>query len=308
MSRSVLRPVAVALLGLAVACGRDEAPRPRPSRSRHRVHNVVATVNGAPIAKADVDLLARSGGHRAGGAGDEEGDSPPELGPEQRRQVLETIIRDELVSQRAVELGLDSDQTFQEEIAARQAEIDAFRRRRLVDLFYRHQRQEANVTEAEARRYFDENAERFRTQFHVWQIFVRDQERIEQARRDLAAGTPFEEVARRPFADLPAGQRPWDLGYLRWNQIPEPWRPALDRLAKGQTSGIVRGPKNRFWIIKLVDEREDPDVTFETWRANIMETLRGERIESRRGDVARELRAKARIVYVTKKKRGDRRH
>ncbi|MBI2893734.1 MAG: peptidyl-prolyl cis-trans isomerase [Deltaproteobacteria bacterium] len=302
MSRSVLCPAAALLLALAFSCGRAKPEEDRPSRARAPAKGVLATVNGAPITEADVRLLARAGGHGAGG-GEEEGEErPPEPPPEQKRQILETIIRDELVAQRAVELHLDTDQAFRDEVAARQAELDAFRRRRLVDLFYRRQREEANVTEADARRYFDANSARLKKQVHVWQILVRSEARIEEVRRELDAGTGFEDVARGQFPALPEGRRPWDLGFLRWNQIPDPWRPVLDHLAKGRTSGVIRGPRNRFWIIKLIDEREDPDVTFETWRANIIETLRAERIESRRAQTARELRTKARVVYVAAKK------
>ena len=62
--------------------------------------------------------------------------------------------------------------------------------------------------------------------------------------------------------------------------------------------GVIRGPNNRFWIIKLIDKRENPSITFESIKPSIMEVLESAKIEALREQDDRELRAEANIVYT----------
>lgn len=282
--------LALATLAIAVSgCGdRGKACPPTPIVA-NLTGDVVASVNGVPITEADLKAAGR------GGHGGEPATAPT---PDERKAILETVIRDELIAQRAVELGLAADPAYQEQLHLLQAQVDTFRRQRLADLYHARELAEVKVTDEEARRYFDDHAARLQTEAHVWQILVRDEARIEEVRRELEAGAAFEEVAARILPQAPGAEsRPWDLGYLRWNQTPEPWQPELARLEKGQTSGVIRGPKNRFWIIRLIDRRTSPDVTFESTRATIVDTLKGQRIAARRDEENRALRGKAQIVY-----------
>jgi parvulin-like peptidyl-prolyl isomerase len=131
---------------------------------------------------------------------------------------------------------------------------------------------------------------------HVWQIFLRHEGEIEAARRELEAGVPFEEAARRRFPNVPASAGAfWDVGWVRLAQAPEAWRDELAKLEPGATSGVLRGPKNRFWILKLVGRRENPALTFEAVKPAVVEAVRAEKIEARRAEKERELRARAKV-------------
>src|SRR6185295_16113910 len=107
-------------------------------------------------------------------------------------------------------------------------------------------------TEEDARKYFDSNATRLGTDLHLWQILVRDEASAAQARKALDEGKPFEEVARS-FSPVGATGATWDLGYVKWLTTPEPWRPVLESLKPGETSGVIRGPRGRFWILRLAE-------------------------------------------------------
>jgi peptidyl-prolyl cis-trans isomerase C len=289
----LLALLAVAALGLMLASGRNQSSstanqtagtQTQPPKSPK---DVLATVNGTPIREADVRFALRRGS-------DDE-----EVPPQHRKNVLEVIIRRELIYQRAVELGLDANPRYQERLRQMEAQINAFKRAELSDLFFRHEIVgRAKVSEAEAREYFAENAARIRTEFHVWQILRRKEGSIEQVRNDLEQGRSFEEVAGRQLPKLPkTGRAPWDLGYLRWKQVPKSWRDVVYDLKKGEVSGVIRGPNNRFWILKLIDKREDPDITFESSKPTIMEVLKNAKIEKLREKTDPDLRAKASIVY-----------
>jgi len=288
----LLTLLATVVLRPTLACGQNQSTSAEsqaagtPAQPPDSAKDVLATVNGAPIGEADVRLALSGGGHDR------------EVPPEHRKNVLEVIIRQELIYQRAVELGLDANASYQEKLRRMEAQINAFKRKELSELFWRELAGAATISEAEAKKYFAENATRIRTELHVWQILQRKEGLIEQARNDLEQGASFEEVARRRFPKLPKTDRaPWDLGYLRWNQVPEAWRSVVYDLKKGEVSGVIRGPNNRFWIIQLMDKRENPDITFKSAKASIMEVLKNAKIQELREKTDRDLRAKASIVY-----------
>ncbi len=230
-------------------------------------------VNGAAITEADVELVSRvRGGH---------GGSPPAAA--RRDQVIDTLIDQELAAQKAVELGLDQDPAYREELARLTAEVNALRRQRLSTAYHRHLGGAVKVSEADARAHYEANAERFATELHVRQVLMRDRASAEVAQTRLQAGTPFEEVGS-------------DLGWLRWQQVPDAWREPLAALAPGATTGILEGPNRRFWILQLVERRAATAVSFETERDALIERLTEERAVQEREEAVRKLRAGARIV------------
>jgi parvulin-like peptidyl-prolyl isomerase len=291
---SILVPLlATVVLLPSVACDRNPSTsttdrvagtRSQPGKS---TEVVLVTVNGTPIGEADVSFAMSRRGH------------DPEIPPEHRKNVLEVIIQQELIYQRAVELGLDANTGYQKKLRQMEAELNAFKRKELSELFWREIARRAVISEAEAKKYFEENAARIQTELHVWQILKRQEGLIQQALSDIEHGASLDEVARRQFPNLPEGAgQPWDLGYLKWKQVPEAWRNVVYDLKKSEVSGVIRGPNSRFWIIKLIDKRENPDITFESIKPTIMEVLKNEKIEGLRARAARDLRAKASIVYM----------
>ena len=155
------------------------------------------------------------------------------------------------------------------------------------------------IADADAKEYFSENAARIRTELHVYQILQRKADLIEQDLNELAQGASFETLAGKKFPKLPkAAGAPWDLGYLRWKQVPEAWRNVVYDLKKGEVSGVIRGPNNRFWIIKLIDKRENQDITFESIKPIIVQVLKNAEREALREKTQRDLRAKASVVYL----------
>jgi peptidyl-prolyl cis-trans isomerase C len=275
----------VAAVGLG-ACGRGHDPAPPAAGSaaapRPWSPDTVATVGGEPITEADVGLV-REGGHGGAGATSE-------------AMAVDDIVREQLAADRARALGLDDDPAYQAELHRRLAPIKAFERQRLSELYYRSLDADAKVDPAAVRAYFDQHETEIRTEIRVWQILDRDRAAIDQAAAQLAAGTTFEAVAGAKFPHLPTGRPPWDVGYLRWNQVPAAWKPALAGMKPGDVSGVIAGPRDRFWIIELVDRRQDPATTFETVRPVIEGLLRAERAQAARDAADQDLRAHARVV------------
>ena len=99
---------------------------------------VLATVNGVPITEEDVRYAsARESAHKTGGRA------------VTTKDLLEQIIQQELIYQRAVELGLEADAKYQEDLRKLEAQVKAFKRERLAQvLFQRETTKRAEVSDA----------------------------------------------------------------------------------------------------------------------------------------------------------------
>lgn len=279
--------LAVAALAAAASCQGTSTAAPRTVLRA----GVVAVVNGVEITEADL-AVAMTAAARAGDPHRGDTDAAPPV----RAEVLDRLIDQELAAQRGAARGLDRDPQFAAELAARRAEVDAFRRQRLAEALAHTVRGEVAISDAELRSYYAEHLDQIQTVTHVAQILVRDRAAIEAARRDLDAGAAFDQVAARQFPTVPTGTRPWDLGELTWNQLPPAWSGIVDTLAVGATSPIIEGPRNRLWIVEVVDRRVDRSITFDAARPAIEAVLRAEAEATAESDLTRSLRIGATIV------------
>ncbi len=273
---------AVLSLASLASCGRPVAPA-APGATR-----AVATVNGASITEADLDQRTK----RIPNAG-----AP---GHDVSANVLQTLVREELIAQKAMELGLDREPGYREQVEQMEAQLRALKRQQLAVLYRAWVQSRATPTEADARAWFDANADLVRTRFHVLQIMRRaEPAELQRDQEELRAGAPFEKVAARRFPDLPASVKaPWDLGEMAWNQLPPAWRGVVDRLQPGQVSDVIQGEAGRSWIVKLVSRRVDPAITFETEKDRIVDALRQQKAAQLYDATLADLKAKARIVYA----------
>jgi hypothetical protein len=282
----ILRKTSLLLVAAVLTASCHESHGRADSGATRIAPGTLAVVDGRPISSYDVHASIRTGGQH-GSVAESEADA------------LNRIIQEDIVAEHAVELGLDSDADFQQQDRAALAAYHAFRRTQLVALFGRHQVAVGGgaVTDADARAFYTQNAARIRAESHVLQLMFRVEGAANQALADLQT-TPFEDLARRSFPDLPETQHPWDLGFLPWTAIPDQWHPTIDQMAPGTNSGVIPGPNHRFWILRLVERRDRPDMTFEAARQSIVQQLTTERAMDLRTHEAQELRARAHVVYI----------
>jgi EpsD family peptidyl-prolyl cis-trans isomerase len=249
---------------------------------------VLATVNGKPITTADVQFAMMSAGTHQG-----------QETPSDSKAVLDEIILQELAYQKAKQLGIDADPGYQEDLRRIETEVIAFKRKKLTELFLWKNTQNIQISDEQARAYFAANAAHFRTVYNLSQILRRNEGLIKEDMKELEQGTPFEKVAAKQFPNLPSGMNaPWILGDMHFNQLPAEWKSVVSSLKKGQHSSIIRGPNNRFWIIKLNDKREDKNVSFESAKPMVIQMMKEEKAEQSREALIRDLRNKAKIVYT----------
>ena len=252
--------------------------------------DTLATVGGIRIGKLDVDsMMKRNPNFRKA------------VTP-MRKPVLELIIQQELMSQKAVELGLDKDlDEYQEQAQRLEAQLNAFKRRILSKQFRKLEIvDKADIHEDEMKAYFNENLHKIQREFHVGQIIYKSGEKaINDDMNDFKSGVSFEDAAKRRFPDLPkeVKRHPWDLGYIRWDRIPEAWQDVIYEMKKDEISGILEGPGKRFSMIKIIDMRENPDPDFEASKPAIERILKNKKIEALTNQWEKKLRDEMEIIY-----------
>jgi hypothetical protein len=268
------------------ACGeKREASRKKELDGQVKV---LATVNGVPITEFDVRQSFRRAVH---------GET---VKPEAVQNVLQNLVNNELMYQQALELGLEKNPGYRMKLHEAEAQLRAIQRQEMAVLLREHVRTTANVTDAEAQAYFDNNSKKFQTKYRLYQIYYKGEEpRIARDFKDLKSGMSFEKVAARRFPNLPGNMpAPWDLGSLHWNQIPPPWQGVVDRLEPGQASEIIKGTGERFWVIQLVDKTVDPNITFATEKEKIVEVLKKQKSDERYGSMLDRMKSKSKIVFT----------
>jgi len=279
------RLMAVILMAALFSCGEKREANRKPGDDVQG--RVLATVNGVPITELDMKLLLKRVPHGE------------RVNPEPTQVMLDTLVRNELIYQQSLELGLDKNKEYQAKLSEIEAQVREFQRQEMASLYRDYVRNKATVTDSEAQEYFNKNSKMIQTRFHVWHIYYKGGEaEITKASKDIKSGIPFEKVAARRFPKLPKGmQPPWDLGYLYWSQIPPAWQGAVDRLEPGQVSEIIKGPGERFWVIKLVKKTVDPKITFATEKAKIIEVLKGRKADELHDSMLAQMKGKSKIVF-----------
>lgn len=275
------------LLGLlATGCGKAtsaETSKPKPAVSQ----DIVATVNGVAISNREVRLRSKTtDGHK-----DHKDKNNPEAATHGKLDgVLETVIREEMAAQKAKELGLDSDPKYQEGLLQLEAQVAAYRRKALSELFWeRHVEKNAMPTDAEAKAYFEKNKDQIRTQLHVKQILRKGRASIDEAKKQLDSGKSFDEVAKSITPNLAPGETPWDLGYLSFYKVPEAWRSVVYNMESGKVSDVIGGQNDRYWIIMVLDKKVDQSIDFESVKTGIITDLKRQKVDAAREKASSDL-------------------
>ncbi|MFZ5446023.1 MAG: peptidyl-prolyl cis-trans isomerase [Myxococcota bacterium] len=269
-----------ALFTLALALSGAGCPGPgsTPSGPAPVSADVVSTVNGVGITRQQLELRLKATGHEA-----------PEVADKAR--ALDALVAQELEAQEAVKLGLAQTAGFLEFEAQLQAQVAEARRRELARLYQAHLVSAVKISDADVDALKAAEAKHLAEDVRVSQLLFKSKAQAEEA---LAAvrSSSFDEVARKQFQPLPAGLEPWKLEFLSWQQVPTAWWPALDALAPGQVSGVISGPNERHWVLRL-DERRPSQASPEAVRAALTSVLRAQRLEENRNKSTSDLRARA---------------
>jgi parvulin-like peptidyl-prolyl isomerase len=228
---------------------------------------VVAKVNGTPITEEDLSfrLPGAHGEKRASG---------------NEQKALDDVIAEEVLYQQGLKIGLDKDPGYRAHIARFERQLNHVKRAEMTRRVYNTQvAAKVEITQADAKNYYDKNANQITTELHLGVIPFNNKEGAGEALEKIRGGATFESIARSVMgSQVSAGREPWDLGFLSWDQIPIDFVDAVYRLKPGEVSSIVSSKRTGYQVFKLLGVRKNPKADLTNMLGAIMNRLRDEKV------------------------------
>jgi len=247
--------LAVALAGIVFG---QQAQGPKPD-------DVVAEVNGIKITVGDViaELNRLS----------------PEVqqqilqDPNGKTQLLNSVIKKKLLVAEAKKLGIDTLDFVQK--AVERAANDIY----VQVLLNEVQRQNAQVTEEEARQFYEKNDSLFNFdyRYHIQQLVFADKELAEKVLKQLRKGKITWEEAVKKYPGV-GNTRSGDAGWYFKNNLVPAARDAVAKLKDGEISDVIP-IGSLFYILKLVEHEEPRKATFDEVKTNIIQYLSSQKAQ-----------------------------
>lgn len=197
---------------------------------------------------------------------------PPYLRPmvqsaEGKKELLDSMIFREIILEKAKKEGLDKSK----EVTDRLEDL----RKRLIAETYLKQKveQEAKVSDAEMKNFYEQNRERFKSgeQVRASHILVKTEKEAQDILEQIKKGAGFEEMAKKYSKDSTAAKG-GDLGWFpRKAMVPE-FEKAAFSLKEGELSGIVKTSFG-YHIIKVTGRRPAGERSFDEAKDQIKANL-----------------------------------
>lgn len=301
-----------------------EETRPAPKATvKNSPADPVAIVNGAVIARGDLEKASRviTVQNPAGRQLTE-------------NDILEELISTELLYQAGKKLEIkDLDQQVGERIASYKArfpdnaayekalktagltpkELEVLSRKEIVikNLVEKEIVPKITISETEARKYFDENIDKFK---HVESIRAsqilcsvdakataeekkKARENAEALLKEIKGGKDFTELARTNLI-CPGGKNGGDLGYFARGVRPQAFDTVAFAMKPGEVSGVVETGLG-YHIIKIIDKIDAGPGKFDEAKERIKDYLKKSQIRKSLADYIARLRENAKIEKLT---------
>jgi parvulin-like peptidyl-prolyl isomerase len=260
---------------LVVGCAGEATPSATTLATASPGEGLAALVNGQPISSADYERQVEQVEAFFQQEGlDAESDEGRERLAQARRQVLEQMIDQELITQAAAEMGISiSDEEleasiagiieqsggedgFNQSLAATGTTYDDFRQMLLDQLL--SEAVYSSVTES---------IESVAEQVHARHILLPTREMADEVLARLQAGEDFAYLAREYSEDISSRETGGDMGFFPRGVMPAEVEEVAFGLEVGELSGIVESQFG-FHVLQVLerDEREIAVEVFESLR------------------------------------------
>ena len=234
----------------------------------------VAVVNGKPVPKARVDMLAS-----------QLAKSGRPVTPEMTGQIRDEVISREIFMQEAQKRGLDATDDFK-------AQMELARQTLLIrELFTEYQKTNP-VTDAEIKAEYDKfSAQNGGKEYRARHILVEKEDEAKKIIADLKKGGKFDEIAKKQSKDPGSGANGGDLDWANANSYVPEFSGALVKLNKGQVTEAPIKTQFGYHVIRLDDTRTAQLPKLEEVKPQISQQLGQVKMTK----YQEELRAKAKV-------------
>src|SRR3954469_20626500 len=258
MKKVLLTAVIAAIVGIAM-----------PAAAQN-----VAIVNGKPVPKARVDMLA-SQLAKAGRP----------VTPEMQGQLKDEVIAREIFMQEAQKRGLDASDDYKSQMElARQTIL-------IRELFADYQK--ANpVTDADIKAEYDKFvASNGGKEYKASHILVENEDQAKKIIADLKKGAKFEDLAKKLSKDPGSGANGGDLDWASASSYVPEFAQALTKLNKGQMTDVPVKSQFGWHVIRVDDIRQAQLPKLEEVKPQIAQQLQQQKLAKYQED----LRGKAKV-------------
>jgi len=309
----------------AAPAGAPPAAPPAVKPVPAQLPEIVARVNGAPIARAEFERAVRSL------EGQARGPVPPDRRDAIYRQLVDQLVALKLLSQECVarkiavadaeiesrlaemKKPLGTEQAFTAALAERQMTLDTLKSeirqqlqaRKLVDAEIKPT---VSVTDADVTDFYEKNPDKFQEleAVHAAHIMIRTPDATDEAQKkkakaeatavlaELKKGGDFAALARQHSQDAGSAANGGDLGLVPRGRTPPVFEQAAFALKPGQMSGVVETPAG-YHIIKVSAHRDARTVPLQEVKPQVQEFLTQQQLQRKTEAFLTKLKAKARI-------------
>ncbi|MHC4478439.1 MAG: peptidylprolyl isomerase [Planctomycetota bacterium] len=327
-----------------VSIGADaRAAEPNAPAGNLKPTDPAATVNGVDILESQVQEAVDKEFERTAQQQTKISRIPAlQLGKQVRQRALRRLILDQLLHQQAdaekIEVTKDdiiahlkqqgakqkppvSLEQIKKKFEAKGETFDAAIKRMQKDRRLRHKKLtrlyvegKINVTEQDAKDYYDQNQEDYHTpeKVRVSHILIepdtvgRDidtnkarekaKNKAEELLKQIRAGADFAKMAQAHSDDFPTVPKAGDVGFIVRGWWPPPFEQAAFKLRPGQISDLVETERG-YHIIKVTDHQAAKTTSFEEAKKDIISQLTEQERRRLITEYINSLMAKAKIVY-----------
>ena len=232
---NIARISAIGVLALLAAC----APKGKEPAAADATAKTVAMVNGQPLTSAQFEFFTKTVA----------GKPATELSAEQRTQVLDLLVRAEVVAQQAEKDGLDKQGDAPVSLAM--ARLQVLEQSAMASYL-----KDRKATDAEIKTEYDTQVAAMpKTQYKARHILVKTKDEADKIIAQLKKGAKFEALATAQSLDG-SKTNGGDLGWFSSANMVKPFADAVASLKKGETTPTPVQTEYGWHVIRLDDTRE----------------------------------------------------
>lgn len=245
MKKVLLTAVLAAIVGIAL-----------PAAAQN-----VAIVNGKPVPKERVDMLAAQLA-KAGRP----------VGPEMQGQLKDEVIAREIFLQEAQKRGLDATDDYK-------AQMELARQTILIRELFADYQKKNPVTDADIKAEYDKfAAANGGKEYKARHILVESEDQAKKIIADLKKGAKFEDIAKKQSKDPGSGANGGDLDWATASSYVPEFAQAMTKLKKGEMTQVPVKSQFGWHVIRVDDIRDAKLPKLEDVRPQIAQQLQQQKL------------------------------